>query len=76
MDQSEELDHVAQPGGSMLSDLSAIPGDVSDYPSEDMDITAHLSELENTQAFPLQVRAPGLAMAIYMTLRGGQRKTR
>ena len=52
MDQSEELGHTAHPGGSALSDLSVITGGVSDYPSEDVEITAHPSKSESHSSLP------------------------
>ncbi len=52
MYQAEELGHGAQPGGSALSDLSAIPSGASDFPSEDMDTTAHPSESQSHPSLP------------------------
>ncbi len=52
MDQTEGLGHGVHPTGSPLSDVSVIPGGVSDLPSEDMNTTAHPSESESHSSQP------------------------
>ncbi len=44
-----------------LSDLSAIPGGVSGFPSEDIDTTVHPSELEGHSSLPTMSRGTRLS---------------
>ncbi len=62
MDQSEELGHVAQLRGSTFSNLSVIPSGVSDYPSEDMDVTSHPSKLDSHSSLLTMNQCAGLSL--------------
>ncbi len=75
MEQSEELGHGAQPGGSTLSDLSPIPSGVSDFPSEDMDTNAHTSESESHSSLPTTSQGTGLSHGdLHDSLWGGKER--
>ncbi len=71
MDQTEDLDYGFQSTGGALSDVSVIPGGVSDPRQR---IWKPLPSL--IPACPPQVRALGLPKVARITLRGGMRKTR